>query len=70
MDISQKTFVRNCLLDRGFISRNYCLRRYISRLSAIIFDLKLEGMEFITERVEIKTQQGISNDFIYHLVKK
>ena len=41
----------------GCVSRNWCLRNYISRLSAIIYDLKQEGYEFEEER------QG--GDYVY-----
>ena len=45
---SQKEFVINELKLHGFITRNKCLRNYISRLSAIIFVLRDEGFEFET----------------------
>lgn len=48
MKKTQKEFVIDCLLKHGVISRNYCLKNYISRLSAIILDLQHEGWTFIT----------------------
>ena len=62
---SQKTFVKQELAKHGFITRNKCLRNYISRLSAIIFDLKDEGFEFETKFVENTTAYGTERDFIY-----
>ena len=53
---SQKTFVKQELAKHGFITRNKCLRNYISRLSAIIFDLKDKGFEFETKFVENTTE--------------
>lgn len=35
----------------GYITRNECLQRYISRLGAIICTLKKEGWKFKTEEV-------------------
>ena len=62
---SQKTFVKQELAKHGFITRNKCLRNYISRLSAIIFDLKDEGFEFETKFVENTTAYGTERDFVY-----
>lgn len=62
---SQKTFVKQEIAKHGFITRNKCLRNYISRLSAIIFDLKEEGFEFETKYVENATAYGTERDFIY-----
>ena len=46
---SQKTFVKQELAKHGFITRNKCIRNYISRLSAIIFDLKDDGIDMETK---------------------
>lgn len=63
---SQKTFVKKELAKHGFITRNKCLRNYISRLSAIIFVLRDEGFEFETKFVENKTAYGSTErDFVY-----
>ena len=43
---TQKERVIDKLLRDGFVTRNECLRNYISRLSAIIQDLEEEGFEF------------------------
>lgn len=64
---SQKEFVKNELSKNGFITRNKCLRNYISRLSAIIFVLRDEGFEFKTNFVENKTAYGSTEkDFVYN----
>lgn len=64
---SQKDFVKNELKLHGFITRNKCLRNYISRLSAIIFVLRDEGFEFETKFVENKTAYGSTEkDFVYY----
>lgn len=47
------------LKDKGEISRNQCLRNYISRLGARIKDLQKEGMQFETERRD--------GDYVYKL---
>jgi len=51
--------VDNQLNKYGYISRNWCLRRWITRLSAIIYDLKKKGYQFEIERR--------NNDYIYKL---
>lgn len=43
---TQKEIVKKILLEKGGISRNTALSLYISRLSAIILDLKHEGWDF------------------------
>ena len=62
---SQKEFVKQELVKNGFITRNKCLRNYVSRLSAIIFLLKEEGFEFETKFVENTTAYGTERDFVY-----
>lgn len=49
---SQRQRVENRLKERGYITRNECLRNYISRLSAIIQDLEADGYVFATYRAE------------------
>lgn len=43
---TQKDIVVNILLQKGGISRNTCLKMYITRLGAIIKDLEYEGWKF------------------------
>lgn len=47
---TQLDWIRERLLETGEISRNQCLRQYISRLGARIWDLKKEGYDFEEER--------------------
>lgn len=54
--------VKKEIEQTGFISRNWCLQRYISRLSDIIFKLKKQGYEF--ETFFMKTAGG-GKDFVY-----
>jgi len=46
---SQLDWIRTNLLSRGFITRNECLRNFISRLGARIADLKAEGLDIRAE---------------------
>jgi hypothetical protein len=61
MKKSQSQWVIEQLENNAQISRNQCLRRYISRLSAIIFNLKEKG--WIINGYLNKTAKG--TDFIY-----
>lgn len=60
--MTQKQRVLGQLKKFGKISRNDCLKNYISRLSAIIYDLKKEGYEF--------TEKEINGDYVYFLVDR
>lgn len=57
MKKSQLEWIKEQLLTTGEISRNYCLARYCSRLSARILDLEKEGWVFETEKR--------SGDYVY-----
>jgi capsid portal protein len=57
---SQKEFVIEELKAHHKISRNHCLRNYISRLSAIILTLKKEGWLFETD--------FDNGDYVYRVV--
>ena len=61
MKKSQKDRVVGQLLANGYITRNQCLRNYISRLSAIIQVLEEEGWQFST-----KDDKG---DYVYMVTK-
>lgn len=52
--------VESQLEQYGQISRNACLRNYISRLSAIIYTLQKQGWVFETKEV--------GGDYIYKVV--
>lgn len=58
---TQRQRVEKRLLDVGQISRNECLRNYISRLGAIICDMTKDGWQFETKNV--------NGDYVYYLVK-
>jgi hypothetical protein len=62
---NQEQFVIRQLRETGQISRNFCLDNYISRLGAIICDLKKEGYEF--ESGFVKTPNG--KDYVYKMTK-
>lgn len=59
---SQSERVIGVLNQQGYITRNQCLRNYISRLGAIICALKAEGWDFRTEHRE--------GDYAYIVIKK
>ena len=59
LDNTQRQIVINRLRQTNQISRNWCLKNYISRLSAIILDLKHKGWVFKPKRDE--------GDYIYIL---
>lgn len=63
---TQKQIIRDKLQSTGLVTRNWCLRRYISRLSARIMDLREEGFDIVGERGKGK-QKG---DYIYKLTTK
>jgi len=56
---TQRQFVEKELLETGKIGRNYCLQNYISRLGALICDLRADGWDF-----EAKNVKG---DYVYKL---
>jgi hypothetical protein len=66
MKTTQLQFVREHLLRHGYITRNFCLQNYISRLGSRICDLKSEGLCITGEN--FKTENG--TDYIYRLIKK
>lgn len=63
---TQSQWVKEQLEEHGFITRNECLKKYISRLGAIICELKKEGYMFTSEFQT--TPYG--KDFIYTLISK
>lgn len=50
--LSQKDIVLKQMRQFGYVSRNWCLQRFISRLSAIMLDLKNEGINFETKEID------------------
>jgi hypothetical protein len=63
---TQMSWIVSQLKKRGWISRNECLRRYISRLGARISDLKREGYQIVGEYK--KTKFGM--DYVYKLINR
>ena len=57
--LKSENIVKKQLEQNGYISRNWALRNYISRLSAIILNLKKQGYSF-----KAKNQNG---DWLYYL---
>lgn len=50
MKKTQYNIVLRHLIKYGYVTRNWCLRRYVSRLSAIIYVLKKQGYRFEISR--------------------
>jgi len=63
---TQEQWVKKQLKEKGSVTRNEALRTYISRLGAIICDLKKEGWDI--EGKWLKTDHG--KDFVYTLVSR
>lgn len=63
---NQIKIVKDHLREKGYISRNYCLSMYISRLSAIIAKLRDEGWSFKAEFEDT----GNGKDYKYHLLRE
>ena len=61
--MTQQQFVKKQLLEYGKVSRNDCLKRYITRLGALILNLKKEGWEINGYYQD--TEYG--KDYIYEL---
>jgi len=61
MKTSQKLWIKTQLEEKGMVSRNQCLRRYISRLAARIADCREEGMNIVGKKVK--------GDYVYYLEK-
>jgi len=69
LNTTQKQWVENILFEDGKVTRNKCLKNYISRLGAIISMLKADGYDFETEYVEVQTPFGKGKDFQYTVIK-
>ena len=70
--MTQGQFIENKLLANGQITRNECLKEFITRLSSFICNLNANGyvIEGKTSISTYKTRWGIKNDYIYKVVKK
>jgi len=69
LNLTQKEWVENKLIKNGKITRNECLRNYISRLGALIALLKNDGWEFKTSYIDVETPFGAGKDYEYKVVK-
>lgn len=65
MKQTQIEWVVSKLETNGSITRNECLRNYISRLGAIIAELKKHGWEFEAHYEDVKTPFGTGKDYRY-----
>ena len=69
LNVTQKQWVENILIENGKITRNKCLRNYVSRLGAIIATLKDDGYKFETQYIDVKTPFGTGKDYEYKVVE-
>jgi len=67
MTKSQEQIVIKQLQENGQVSRNWALRNYISRLSAIILNLKKAGYEITGKNERTLGGYGRGLDFVYKL---
>jgi len=65
-DQTQKQWVIEQLRKKGYITRNECLGEYITRLGAIIANLKKDGYKF--KKGEYSPTAGKGKDYIYRLI--
>lgn len=65
---TQRKWIINRLLSVGEISRNECLRKFISRLSGHIYAIKEQNPTWQIEAKMVKTQGG--KDYLYTLTNK
>ena len=62
---SQKSAIRAWMLKGNSITQLQALDRFqCLRLSAIIFDLREEGLPIITERLQVSPKKRVGNYFI------
>ena len=67
--ITQKDWVIKTIINNKFITRNMCLRNYISRLGALIPKIEDELLvEFQGKFIPVTTSWGKSKDYQYTLV--
>jgi len=64
MKDTQKQFILNELGLYGEISRNTCLKNYITRLASMITVLKREGWQFEASYRDT----GYGKDFVYKVI--
>ena len=62
---SQKTMIRQHLLEGKSITQLDALKLYgCLRLSAIIFDLRDEGLDIVTERIQVSPRKRCAKYYI------
>lgn len=66
--LNQREWIMNRLLTIGQISRNECLRRFISRLSGHIYTIKEQNPAWQIDAKMVKTPSG--KDYIYKLTNR
>ena len=64
MKTTQQQMIIRKLIKDGFVSRNWALSRFCSRLGARIADCKAMGMDI--EGRYVKTRRG--QDYVYRLI--
>ncbi|MGB1226446.1 MAG: hypothetical protein ACPG9K_01030 [Poseidonibacter sp.] len=70
--MTQREYIENYIRKHGSISRNHCLREFISRAGAIICDMNSNGyvIEGKTVKGSYLTRWGMQNDYVYTLKHK
>lgn len=62
---TQKRAIRAHLLEGKHITQLEALRRYGAlRLSAIIFDLRKEGMDIVTEKIQVSPRKRCASYYL------
>ena len=64
MKKTQLNFIKEHILKYGYISRNFCLRNWITRLGARIIDLEKQGFKFSAGYEDMAS----GKDYVYRLV--
>jgi len=67
---TQRNFIIHQLETKGFVTRNFALKYYISRLGAIIYDLKQEGWEIDGLYNKDLIYPTSKTDYVYRLISK
>ena len=67
--VTQQSFIEGRIIIFGRVTRNFALKNYISRLSAIIAKLEDKGWSFETKYIEVETPFGKGKDFEYKAIK-
>ena len=65
---SQKEKIIEQLKLNGYVSRNWCLQNFISRLGALIYILKNEGWEFDEKKTGYYSYEN-EKDYLYYINK-